>query len=241
MPVSNTEALRQRLLKEYNPYNPTVFPEAENNWNPYIWKTGQFVKNLINPVNEAGLPNVDVATTLPGTTMMRGLIDRIKIGDKSATAAIKTIKKFVEEKLINPVSSETTELVPTYIAKFLRELDRNKLQKFPGHVRELQEQIVNQGIQHPAIVRYFPRDKTANLIEGNTRTAVASNLDIPAIPIRGVRSDYGFYGGPQISIPEINPFGGGRVPAEFKPSDLGFDVYDTNELIDLISKIKQSK
>jgi hypothetical protein len=187
-------------------------------------------------------PNTNVfESRLPVEPVIRDLIGRIKLGDTSATAAIKTIKKFATEKINKDPYWEMGELVPTKVASQLAEINRNIHPKYPEHLEKVRDYILEHGIDDMGIMGYHPENKIAHLMEGNTRTATARNLDIPFVPLRGYRSlNKPWERGPGgISAPNTNLFGGNRVPSEFKPSDLGFDVYDTEELLDIINKLKK--
>jgi len=175
----------------------------------------------------------DEAAILPVSPVIKMLISRFKLGDKAAGAALKTAMKFAKEKIGGEPYWKTGELVPTNLAKAMREVNRNTLPKYTGHVASVLDYIMQQGIDDMGIMSYHPERQKAHLSEGNTRTTIADNLDIPYVPLRGYRSYRDPYQGTGISVPQ--PFQE-RTPAEFKPSDLGFDVYNTDELVDIYLK-----
>ena len=82
MPTSNTDRLRKRLLSEYNLNDPTVFPEAQSNYPEAMWNTGQFIKGLVDPIDQStGMPNVDVAgpvvTGIKGARNISNILDKV--------------------------------------------------------------------------------------------------------------------------------------------------------------------
>ena len=113
------------------------------------------------------------------------------------------------------------EMVAVDILWSFREFDRKEQPVWSSqYVSELQNDIQENGIKNPLILRYNQHHRKAILIEGNHRLMIARELGIKALPVRVHRSASKWDDG-GIVVRGIEPDQFGYVRADLKPSEIG--------------------
>lgn len=137
----------------------------------------------------------------------------------------------IPSRLLNPHGHHIKAIVGGYDNVELvprQEVERYASQPTDGeHARAVGMHMAKHGME-PLILHYHPQSGEAYLGEGNHRLRAARHLQMDHVPVRVQRAAYGL-DGPGIPTPQRHPAQetGGHVPAEIRPSDLGFTTLES--------------
>lgn len=110
------------------------------------------------------------------------------------------------------------EMVPTHeLAPYATQ------ETSPDHAREVATHFSEKGHMEPLMLQYHPKTGEAYLGEGNHRLRAARVLGMDHVPVRVSRNMYGL-GGQGAPAPKRHPneATGEHIPADIKPSEIGF-------------------
>ena len=118
------------------------------------------------------------------------------------------------------------EMVPVSEVDPYKEYDRKTQEKYPGHFDSVKSYIMKNGIDDMGILMYNHKTGKVYSGEGNTRLAVAKELGFTHVPMRVYRMGHN---NPRGRTAPHQWSREGHVPADIKPSQIGFNSMKMSE------------
>lgn len=117
----------------------------------------------------------------------------------------------------NEFYGSMSEMVPISI---LKGMTGNDLRYEGAKLRELSEDIKQNGLRSPGMMEYYQEGRTAHLGEGHHRMAALEMAGFTHMPVTVFRNEFADNRGRGVPVRGVDPNQHGYVPGNLKPSQI---------------------